>query len=596
MNLTQHKNKRGGSVIEKLFSTAMIGFIFSNLVTAIGPTVDGIIVGMYYDVESVAAIGLTSFLLVGYRTIAASIISKGSHVIGSRLMGSGDKEGANQVFSLSIVLSGFVSVFLAAVSIGFSRYIAVFLGARGVSSHLLGPTSDYLIGYCVGLPFYTATVILTPYLQMDGDYNRVTAASIAMTVVDILADLYVVKVLHGGLLQIGLATSVGHLVSFLIIVSHFAFRKSGFRFSMKGIRFSQSLDILQSGAATGIVKLSNTFCGILINNMLAVFVTSGAIAVFSVGNSIVKTCFSFWLGSANTLMSFTSMFFGEEDRSALRAVQRIAVEKGLRLTCAVTAAVFVFAEPLASIYLRNADAATLGMARESIRLFALSMPFNVLIYCFQLYLIGAGRRAFANIYSVLLDFAIPVPVTLLMLLMTGYHGAWLAKPIINLLAVLVAWIYIRRQPGENLAEKALLLPEGFGVASGHELCFAVDSMEDIIGISRVTIAFAMENGADKKQANLYSLAVEELAGNIVEHGFSDGQPHHMDLRMLVKDDQLILRFRDDCRHFDPVEKYRTELQFADDPERGVAIRMMMRLAKEIKYTGLYGMNNLIIRI
>lgn len=594
--MISHINKRDGSVIEKLFSTAMIGFIFSNLVTAIGPTVDGIIVGSYYSVESVAAIGLTSFLLVGYRTIAASVISRGAHVISSRHMGSGDKEGANQVFSLSVVLSLLISVLLAAISICFSQYIAVFLGARGASSYLLDPTSDYLIGYCVGLPFYTATVILTPYLQMDGDYNRVTTASIAMTVVDILADLYVVKVLHGGLLQIGLATSLGHLVSFLIIVSHFVFKKSNFRFSLKGIRFSQSLDIFQSGAATGIVKLSNTFCGILINNMLAVFATGGAIAVFSVGNSIVKTCFSFWLGPANTLMSFTSMFFGEEDRNALRTVQKIAVGKGLKLTCAVTAVVFILAGPIATIYLRNADANTLVMARESIRFFAISMPFNVLIYCFQLYLIGAGRRAFANLYSMLLDFAIPVSVTALMLVMAGYHGAWLAKPLINLLAVLVAWVYIRRQPGEGFANKALLIPEGFGVASGRELCFAADSIEDIRGVSGIAIAFAMENGADKKQANIFSLAVEELAGNIAEHGFSDGHPHHLDIRMLKKDDQLILRFRDDCRRFDPVEKYRTELQYADDPERGIGIRMMMKLAKEINYTGMYGMNNLIIRI
>ena len=73
-------------------------------------------------------------------------------------------------------------------------------------------------------------------------------------------------------------------------------------------------------------------------------------------------------------------------------------------------------------------------------------------------------------------------------------------------------------------------------------------------------------------------------------------PHLVQIRILAKDGELILRLRDDCRTFDPVDRYRTQLQFEPDPEKGIAVKMMMRLVREIKYTGLYGMNNLIIRI
>ena len=121
-------------------------------------------------------------------------------------------------------------------------------------------------------------------------------------------------------------------------------------------------------------------------------------------------------------------------------------------------------------------------------------------------------------------------------------------------------------------------------------------MFDVIGVSRIAIAFILENGFSKHDANIVSLAIEELAGNIVQHGFTDGRPHTINIRMLIKDDELILRLRDDCSRFDPIEKYRTDLQFDEDPERGMAIRMMIKLTKEIKYTGLFGMNNLIIRV
>ena len=68
------------------------------------------------------------------------------------------------------------------------------------------------------------------------------------------------------------------------------------------------------------------------------------------------------------------------------------------------------------------------------------------------------------------------------------------------------------------------------------------------------------------------------------------------MRLICRDDEQVIRFRNDGIPFDPVEKYRKELQYESDPEKGLAIKMMMKLAKDVKYTGLYGMNNLIIRI
>ena len=185
MRIKGFKTNDESSVIDQQFTTAMFAYIAANLVTALGPTIDSIFVGSCYQVEEVAAIGLTAFLLVGYRTIAASIITRGAHVLASRYIGAGDKEGANQYFSLSIVMGLVASVGIALFTILFSSNIAQLLGARGALENLMKPTSDYLIGYCLGLPFFTLASILTPFLQMDGDYDLVTLHSIVLTGVDI---------------------------------------------------------------------------------------------------------------------------------------------------------------------------------------------------------------------------------------------------------------------------------------------------------------------------------------------------------------------------------------------------------------------------
>ncbi len=43
-----------------------------------------------------------------------------------------------------------------------------------------------------------------------------------------------------------------------------------------------------------------------------------------------------------------------------------------------------------------------------------------------------------------------------------------------------------------------------------------------------------------------------MAGNVVEHGFTkDKKRHAIDLRVTVKDSDVILRIKDDCVPFDP---------------------------------------------
>ena len=175
--LKPHKRRGGSAVIERMFSTAMLGFVASNLTAAIGPVVDGIIVGTNYGVDEVAAIGLTSFLLVGYRTVTASIISKGAHVIASGRLGAGDREGADRIFALSVLLSLLVAVTLALVSIIFPQQIAVLIGARKGLEHLVKPTADYLKGKAVPQEIvvkYDAIVTTEAPVHVNTEKNEVS--------------------------------------------------------------------------------------------------------------------------------------------------------------------------------------------------------------------------------------------------------------------------------------------------------------------------------------------------------------------------------------------------------------------------------------
>lgn len=105
----------------------------------------------------------------------------------------------------------------------------------------------------------------------------------------------------------------------------------------------------------------------------------------------------------------------------------------------------------------------------------------------------------------------------------------------------------------------------------------------------------MEHGADKKRAMTFGLITEELSVNLTEHGFDDGKPHNINARLVAKDEDLIIRIRDDCKPFNLTEYYR-HIQENTESDKELSLSIIMKMAKDVKYTATFGANNLIVRI
>jgi anti-sigma regulatory factor (Ser/Thr protein kinase) len=92
-----------------------------------------------------------------------------------------------------------------------------------------------------------------------------------------------------------------------------------------------------------------------------------------------------------------------------------------------------------------------------------------------------------------------------------------------------------------------------------------------------------------------SLCVEEMAGNIIRHGFSgDGREHMINIRVLKKGEHFIIRIRDDCPIFDPIKQL--ELYSDEDRTRHIGLRMTAHAAEQFQYTGILKLNNLVIKL
>ncbi len=586
--------KTDDAILHRLFRKGELSFALSDLAQAVGPIVDLMFVSLFIGASGVTVMGYVSPLVMILGLIG-SCIATGARIKVSTLLGAGKLDEANTVFSASVMLGLAVSVITAIVIGIFCSEVSLILGAK--EPQILAMTRLYILGYLIGLPFLSIARLLIPYLQMEGQYGIVSTTSMLITIIDIALDAFVVFVLHGGMFELALATSLGYVIPSCMRAAFFMRRKnpSVFRLSLKGITPAICYDIVRLGVPTCVLRGSNSAAGVLINNLLTALNMRYLVAAYGVFAQITVFVRSSWFAASDTLASFTGIFIGEEDKASLMETQKITLLHSLLCTCTIAVLLFVFAEPLTGLFLKSNDPEALRMGVECIRISCLSLPFHTIVYGFSQYLMVLKRIRFCNIYNFLLECGSIVPITFLMLQVIGYQGAWASKVINMMVLSAIAVFYISKNSvrGGGYRDKMLLMPDDFGIPPENEIVFSAASSDEIIDLSKLAVAFALEHGADRNRAKTYGLVTEELAGVLTEHGFSDGKTHNINARLVAKGEELIIRMRDDCKPFNLTEYY---MKVREDIEQGVGMSIIMKKSKDVQYTNTLGTNNLIVRI
>ena len=585
-------------ILSKVFTNALTAYILADIATVIGPLVDSAVIANYLDIESVAAVGLFNPFRMLISMIG-STIAGGSRSLYTNLVGKGDLKKANFAFTFSCIFAVSFSALVAVLGIIFSNNIAIFLGANGSNANLMPLLSAYIRGMLIGTPFLTTAKVLNGYMHLDHDSERTVYSLIIMTIVNILGDLVVVY-LKGNLFNIAVATSVADFVWFMVMSGHFLRTDRTLHFNLCDLKNSiQYLkSILSTGSSTIVTRLSRMFSGLAINYMLAAYANTIAIAAFSAQKSVTSLLGFAYLGIADVVWVMSGIYYGEEDRTSLDDLQIFATKMGLKFTIIVGIIVFIFAKYFAGIYVGFHNTEALKYGIESVRMLVLSLPIYVIVYSFANYLISVRKISLSILYSFLMHFGIVVPTAFILIKLIGPRGAWVATPIASIITLLITFIIIYTSNIESLSFniKRLLVPIKFGMNYGKELEITADTQTEISGMSRIAYLFCIENNIDAFTANKLALCIEEIGTNIIEHGFKDKKPHAINIRIVIKEDEIIVRIRDDCNAFNPIERYKMKTKNDNNPTKNIGIRIIMGMCNSVNYICTFNTNNLIMKI
>ena len=577
-------------IIRKLLMGSLAVLIIVFLTSTIGMLVDGIIIGKCLGVDSTVAYGLASPIFI-FTAAIAGIFSTGCQTLCGSALGKGDIKKANEILSVSTISSFIVGIVAMLILLVFIKPICMLLGAK---SDVIYPlTRDYLFGLAFSVPIICCSSI-SSIMQLDKDKTRPIFSTIIMTIINIAGDLLNVYVFKGGMLGMSIATSISYLVSLIILCLHFSKKDILFKLSFKHIEWKHLKDVITIGLPSAISRASMPLRNLCINRLLLVVASSSAVAAFSMQGSLNSLFGSIGGAIGMSVLLVSGIIYGEEDIPSISKLLKEALKIGVVLTSIVAIILFIFASFFTNLFLK--DTSVLTLANTCVRFYAISIPLHTINTIFMNYYQGVHNVKLAHIIGVLDNFFYTTVLSLILGNIIGLNGVWMSliiSEIVMIITILIiASLHNKKFP--TSLDDLLLLSKGFGVSKEDRFDTSITTMDEVINLStRIEDFFKERNQYDTRSMSI-ALCVEEMVGNIIEHGFNDNKKHSIDVRLIKKNDEYIIRIRDDCRPFDP--RKQMELYNKDDETSNVGLRMIYGLVKEVKYINTMNMNNLMIRI
>ncbi|MCR5053450.1 MAG: ATP-binding protein [Lachnospiraceae bacterium] len=584
--------KRKKSVNEDLFFKMLPAQVLIFAMASVNSIVDGVIAGQFIDARTVGVIGLFITILNVVNAIGQVLLG-GSSVLIGRYMGQGDIEKTNGVFSLNLTMAVILSGVITLICFFLPGMVADICGS---GPDLKDALMTYVRGISLGLIPQVLSLQLGAFLQVERQSVRNYIGVATMIVSNVILNITFVKVLDMGIFGLALSTSVCNWLYFAVLISYYFTDRAQLKYNFGNILWSDLKNVIKIGFPGALLVFCLSFRELILNRLVQSAGGADALSAKSALGMVGGLFIAFCIGTGSVSRILMSVNNGEEDKDAIKDMMKVCFTKALLITIIMTALIASVAKVFVGFFFPDPSTHVYALASQAFYAYIVSIPLILVVQIFSNYLQAMGHNLCVNVFSFVDGFVSVVVPALLLTPVIGVMGVWLATPIGIIICTFVypayAIIYWKRIP-KNLDEW-MLFRKDFGVDEKDRLIINIENNEDVSQTSEKVQTFCKEHGYDTRKSYYAALCLEEMAGNVVTHGFNDSKKHFLDVRTVCKDDGILLRIKDDCKPFDPKE--RLEQLNPEDVTRNVGIRMAMKISDETTYQNMMGLNILSMKI
>ena len=218
--------KRQQTLMSKKYFSMLLGGTLTMMVVSLLLMSDSVIAGAVIGSDAVAGVTLVT-PLYSLAAFFGSVISLGVPILYATEMGKFNKERADQVFGLGVLMSLVVGVVLFLLTCLFGE---MYLRSGSPSDAILTQAKGYLSWMRFTILLLPIQTLLAAAVYSDGDETVSTIANGAQGVGNIVFSIVLSHFM--GIRGIGLASFLFNVVSILILLAHFRKESNSLRWNL----------------------------------------------------------------------------------------------------------------------------------------------------------------------------------------------------------------------------------------------------------------------------------------------------------------------------------------------------------------------------
>ncbi len=395
--------------------------------------VDGLFVSNLIGTSALSAINLTAPVIQLVTAVSTMLATGGSAVIMKR-MGEHKTEEAKEDFTFLILVNVVVGFLMC--GLGYLMMDRIFAGMN-LSADVEGYCVEYLSRYLL----FTVPILLmnnfTLYMIASEKAALSLVCSVTGGVLNMVLDFVFIAGFGMGISGAAVATGLGYSVTAVAGLIVFSRKKSLLHFKKPVMRFKVLAGAATNGCSEMATALVTGIITMMFNWTMLRYVGEDGVAAVTIIMYVLMFASSLYTGYSYGVAPMLSYYYGEQNHEKLKKLVAVSLKVIAVISVMTVVMSFALTKPLVSVFARP-DNPVYGLAVTGNRICTIALFF----IGFNIFASGMFTALSNGVVSAVLAFSrsfVFMLATMLMLpLILGVNGIWLATPAAELMALLLS--------------------------------------------------------------------------------------------------------------------------------------------------------------
>ncbi len=429
--------------IPQLIGSLSAPAILSLLVNSINMAIDRIFVARGVGTVALSAVTVSLgvyLILQGF----SLLIAAGSSISIALRLGKNDKEGAEKIIGISMVLSVLLAIALTIAGLLFLKPLLILYGAN---SENIGFAMKYATVIVIGTVFFVLAQNTNNLLKGMGYAKRAFVNFVISIIINAILNPVFIFVLHMGVVGSALATVIGNILCTVLAIQFLCSEKSLAQMKIQNMKLNRSFakEIMTIGIPACIMQLALSFVSLTFNHVAVSYGGNTSVAAYGIIYSVIMLVYMPIMGLGQGIQPIFGYNYSAGNYDRVKQTLKYAMIYATIFCIISFGMIELLSNQIAALFGGSGSLELITTASQGMRLFCIMLPVVGIQMIGANYFQYIGKVRQSVFLIALRQLILLIPLVILLPMWFSLTGIWVAAPVSDFVSFVITAVMVYRE-------------------------------------------------------------------------------------------------------------------------------------------------------